>query len=51
MKVKEDILIKISKAASRQIAIEDGSYGFSFNRVHRNKKKYNRKDKSWKNYG
>jgi len=45
MKVKEDILIKISKAASRQIAIEDGSYVFSFNRVHRNKKKYYRKEK------
>ena len=50
MKIDRETLIKIGKTASRNIAIEDGSYGFSFNRIARNKKKYTRKDKHKSNY-
>jgi len=50
MKIEKDILIKIGKASSRLVAIEDGSYGFSMNRIERNRKKYYRKDKHKNNY-
>jgi hypothetical protein len=41
MKLKKDIIDKISRKVSRQIEMEAGR--ISYNRVHKNKKAYNRK--------
>lgn len=48
-KITKEEIIRIYKKVGREIDLERDSGFHSTDRVHRNRKKYNRKSQSWKN--